>query len=197
MSVTFDNFLKQYHMTGREKADGYCMDAFEGLSQEEKSIVFNLLLKELPWSAKWLFVLDKDNASAVVKNKEIEMRGDPYAHVYMLQQLLVSYTGDLCYQKNMIEDYFTYIERLRPMVVDAVAKTPLNSQVFDFFKQVIMVETNPSAVARASRHLLEMAQLPGPSEEAEQHRIRLMKELRKDDVASKRKAILEIDGFGK
>jgi hypothetical protein len=97
----------------------------------------------------------------------------------------------------MMDDYFTYIERLRPMVVDAVAKTPWNSEVFDFFKQVIMVETNPSAVARASRHLLEMARLPGSNEEAEQHRVRLMKELRKDDVASKRRAISEIDGFGK
>lgn len=195
MTVAFDNFMKQYHMTGSEKADGYSADAFDDLSRGEKAIVFKLLLNELPWSARWLFLLDQDNATAIVRNKEIETRGDPYAHVYMLQQLLVDYTGDLKYQKNMMDDYFIYIERLRPMVLDALAKTPLNQQVFDFFKQVVMVEASPSALARASRHLLEMAKLPGANEEAERHRARLLKELRGGDIESKRRAILEIDGF--
>jgi len=55
MTLAFEKFLGQYEMTGSDKADGYSRDVFIGLNYRERDIVFDLLAKELPWSAKWLF----------------------------------------------------------------------------------------------------------------------------------------------
>lgn len=47
-------------MTGSEKADGYSRDAFIGLDADEREVVFDLLVTELPFSADWLFFIDAE-----------------------------------------------------------------------------------------------------------------------------------------
>lgn len=54
----------------------------------------------------------------MVKEKEKELRGDGYARVYMLQEELLDYAGDLSYQSHMVEDYPGYVDHLRPLVVE-------------------------------------------------------------------------------
>jgi hypothetical protein len=108
MTTSFDEFMREHRMTGSEKADGYSSNVFVGLSAEEKETVFSLLENELPWSANWIFVVDPIRATAVLKELVEARRGDPYGGVYMAQQHLVRHTGDLLYQKQMIEDYPGY-----------------------------------------------------------------------------------------
>ena len=195
MTLAFDTFMKQYQMTGSEKADGYSRDAFIGLDEHEKEEVFKLLTTELPWSAEWLFLLDPERASAVAKEREKEMRVNPYQDTYMLQRQLTKYTGDLNYQKHMIEDYASYPDSSKPYVVDAIDGTPVNEAQLDFFKQVILVEVNTSAVARASRHLLDAKKIPRISETDKKNYSRILSELRSDSVQIRKKAIAEIDGY--
>jgi len=195
MTLAFEKFMKQYEMTGSEKADGYSRDALTGLDNHEKETVFQLLIKELPWSVEWLFFLDPVRALDAVKKEEERLRGDPYKHVYMLQQQIVKKSGDLLYQKRMIEDYPNYIESLKPLVVDAVGNTPTNALVLEFLKQLVLVETNPSAVARASRHLLNAVKLPRSNELEEKKFSRLMDELRSDNTQAKRRAIREVEKY--
>ena len=165
MTAAFEKFVRQYKMTGTEKADGYSPDVFVGLDGYEKEQVFKLLTTELPWSVEWLFRLNPEKALAVVKDEEERLRGNRYVHVYMLQQQLVKYTGDILYQRHMIEDYPNYVEDLKPHVIDAVGCTPANAAAIEFFKRVILVEANTSAVARASRNLLNAIKFPRSSEE--------------------------------
>jgi hypothetical protein len=193
MSLAFDKFMRQYKATGGEKADGYSRDVFLGLDEHEKEKVFKLLETELPWSTEWLFLVDPKKALATAKEKEEKLRGDPYADVYMLQEQLVKYSGDLLYQQHMIEDYPNYIDSLKPLVVDAIERTPTNEATLEFFKQVIFVEVNPSAVARASRHLLDSLKIPCESDDEERNYKRLISELRSDNVQVKRRAIAEIE----
>lgn len=164
MTSVFEKFMRQYKMTGSEKADGYSQDVFVGLSENEKRTVFELLVTELPWEIEWLFFIDPEKALRIAKEKESKLRGDPYGHAYLFQQQIVKYSGDLLYQKRMIDDYPGYPERVRPLVVDAIHRTPKNEDTVAFFKHVVLVEVNASAVARASRHLLDSLKVPQATE---------------------------------
>lgn len=197
MTLAFGKFLKQYRMTGSEKADGYSHDVFLGLDNHERVEVFNLLTAELPWSAEWIFLLDLDKAIALVKEEEQKMRGDPGEEVHLLQQQLLKYTGDLLYQVRMIEDYPVYKDRLKSRVVDSVAKTPTNQAKCNFLKQVIRVELNVNAVDRAIRHLLYSIEFPRITEADEQNYHRLVNDLKNDDVKIKEMAIAKIEKYGK
>lgn len=195
MTLAFDTFMKQHNMTGSEKADGYSKDSFVGLESHEKETVFQLLSKELPWSVEWLFYLDPAKALVVAKKEEEKLRGDPFQHVYMLQQHIAQNTGDLLYQKRMIEDYPHYTDNLKPLVVDAISRTPVNKAVIDFFKQVILVEANPSAVARASRHVLKAVKVPRTNEIEERKFSRMVSELRSEEMHTKLRAIAEVERY--
>jgi hypothetical protein len=195
MTAAFEKFMKQYKMTGSEKADGYSRDAFIGLDEREKEAVFELLVTELPWEVEWLFFLNPEKALVVAKNLEEKLRGNMYGRTFMLQEQLVRYTGDLLYQKHMIEDYPTYAESLRPLVVDSIGRTPTNEATIGFFKQVIMVDADASAVDRASRRLLESMKVPRATAADEDTYRRLVGELRSDKVQVKLNAIARIDKY--
>lgn len=167
VTESFSEFMRQYKMTGSEKADGYNRDVFIGLTEHEKEEVFKLLMTELPWSVEWIFLLDPEKAITAVKVEEQKMRGDPYEQVHLLQQQLLKYTGDLAYQQRMIEDYPHYIDRLKPPVVDSIAHTPTNEAKFAFLEQVIATEVNTTAVARAVDHLLYLSKTPKNTDEDE------------------------------
>lgn len=195
MTSEFDLFMKEYQMTGSEKADGYSIDALMGLSEREKEIAFELLLKELPWSTKWLFILDAQKAASVARETEEEMRNKDGEDVYMLQQQLVKYTGDLVYQQHMIEDYAKYRDKVRPLVVDAIDRTPTNQAKIDFFKHVLLIEVNSNAVARAARHLLDAINFPRSTDSEKANYDRLISNLRSDDTRIKGNALGKIQKY--
>jgi hypothetical protein len=193
MTPAFQIFLTEYHRTGSEKADGYSNGAFAGLSAMEKQAVFKMLETELPCSAQWLFVVDIEKAIGVAKAEEERLRGDSFAHVFLLQEYLVRHSRDLLYQEHMIEDFPHYIDRLKPLVVDSLARTPANATTLSFFRQVILEEPNASAVARASRHFLDAMKLPRFSEQDDEERRRLLRELTSGDRQVRAGAIARID----
>jgi hypothetical protein len=197
MTLAFDKFMEQYNMTGREKADGYSRDMLVGLEPDEKDTVFKLLTKEIPWSAEWLLFLDKDKALSFLKQKENELRGNPYADVYRIQEQLVKYSGDLTYQKHMIDDYPNYVTTLKSFVVDSIDRTPSNRDTIDFFKKIILVEVDEDAVAGASVYLLDSIGVPHGTDAEENNYSRLIKNLRSHDIEIKRRALVELEMYEK
>jgi len=195
MTAGFDLFMKEYHLTGSEKADGYSMDAFAGLSEQEKNVVFELLLKELPWSTKWLFVLDSQKAGFVARETEQELRNKDGEDVYMLQQQLVKFTGDLLYQQHMIDDYSIYRDKVRPLVIDAIDLTPNNQAKIEFFRQVILIEVNENALDRAARCLLDVVDFPQATDDDMVAYERLVGDLRSDNTRVKARALAEIEKY--
>lgn len=180
-------------MTGSEKADGYSRDVFVGLEASEVEIVIDLLAKELPWSVEWLFFLDPKRALNKAKDEEKRLRRNGYSPVYQLQQKIIEYSGEMEYQKHMIEDYPSYIDRLRPMVIDSIAATPLTENTINFFKEVILVEANDTAVTRASRHLLDAFNIPHETESEKQEYFLLLDGLRSENFEVKKKMIDTLD----
>lgn len=195
MTTAFDNFMKQHEKTGSEKADGYSRDVFVGLSDFEKEKVFSLLAQELPFSAEWLFFLDAEKALPVVKMEEERLRGDRYGDAYLLQEELIKFTGDLSYQAHMIESYPDYAEDTKPLVVDAIGRTPANTATVDFFKHVILTEVNSSAVARAARRLLAVLGIPRTTESEENTYSRIVKDLRSESLDIKLRALRQIEPY--
>jgi len=189
MTAAFDTFLKQYHATGSEKADGYSRDAFTGLTPQEQEEVFRLLATELPWSVDWLFVVDAERALPLVQEAERTGRNDPYGHTHKLQAAIVNQTGDLAYQHRMIEDYAACDERMKKLVVDAVNRTPANAVTIGFFKKLILTETNEDAVARASRHWLDALDVANATPDERVAYDRLLDDLRSGDTPTKLRAI--------
>jgi len=182
-------------MTGREKADGYTQSAFLGLNNLEKEEVFNMLVKELPYSVQWLFFLDKDKALPLVKQEEKKKRGNGFSRVYMLQEELLNHTGDLSYQKSMIEDYSSYVDYLKPLVVDAIGRTPPTIESVSFLKQVILTETDGDAVSRAAHRLLKALDVPRVSEADETNYRKLIDDLESDNVTEKLNAFKRLTKF--
>ncbi|RYZ83122.1 MAG: hypothetical protein EOP06_20500 [Proteobacteria bacterium] len=185
--------MKQYHATGSEKADGYSPDAFIGLAPEEKEEVFQLLVMELPWSVEWLFFLDAARALPIVTEAEQEGRGDPFGDTYKLQAAIVNHTGDLTYQEHMIEDYPAYHKRKKSLVVDAINRTPANDVTVDFFKKLILTETNEDAVAGASMYFLDSLNVANETQRDRVKYDRLLDELRSDDTSTKLHAIALVE----
>lgn len=193
MTAAFDTFMEQYNRTGSEKADGYTRSAFDGLSDTERDVVFGLLASELPFSVEWLFYVNAEKAAEVVKLEEERLRGDRYQHVFLLQEYLVKYTGDLVYQAHMIEDFPNYIDRLKPLVVDSLSRTPVNDDVRSFYKKVILAETNSSAVARSARHFLDAHGVPDAGDAEEVRYSHLVQQLRSDDIQVKLLVISQVE----
>jgi hypothetical protein len=194
---TYMTFMDQYHTTGSEKADGYSHDAFIGLAPHEKEEVFQLLVTELPWSVEWLFLLDKERALLVVKEAEQKGRNDPYGDTYKLQAAIVNHTGDLTYQRHMIEDYQAYHKRKKPLVVDAINRTPANKTTIDFFKKLILTETNEDAVAGASIYFLDSLKVANATQQDTVAYNRLLDELRSEDTLAKLRAIAQAENAAK
>lgn len=193
--MAFEEFLKQHSAEGSEKADGYSKSLLTELDANEKEMAFTLLESELPWSIEWLFILDRDKALSIAKSEEAKRRGDPYADVFMLQQQIVEHSGDLAYQERIIEDYFHYIDRKKPLVVDAISRTPMTESTLNFFKKIILVETNRSAVARASRHILNAMLISRSTDLEKKIYDRLLSNLKSDDVTTKKRALAEVDRY--
>jgi hypothetical protein len=193
MTAAFDEFMRQYKLSGSEKADGYNRDAFIGLDEREKETVFGLLMSEFPHSAEWLLFLDREKALAVMKHEEPSLRTDAYAHVYLVQEELVRQAGEMLYQSHMISDYPNYADRLKPRVVSAVGRTPQNPATVAFFKQVILTEVNEDAVARATSELLSALRVPDDTEAEKAARDRLTEELRSNNNEAKLKALKQMD----
>lgn len=193
MTLAFEKFMRQYESTGPEKADGYSQDVFLGLDENEKKKAFELLVTELPWGIEWLFFLEPQKALAVAKDREAKLRGKSYADTYMLQQQIVKYSGDLRYQLHMIDDYPGYSESVRPLVVDAIHSTPQNENTMAFFKSVILTEVSGSAVARASRHLLDALRVPQVTPAEKENYRAMVAELRSDDTQRKLRTIAKLE----
>lgn len=192
MTTAFDKFMAQHEKTGSEKADGYSRDVLIGLAGVEKDIVFDLLVKERPFSTEWLFFLDADKALPVAIEVEEQLRGDGYGSAYILQEELVRLTGDLSYQGRMIADYPAYMDSTKPLVVDAIGRTPANAATIEFFKRVILTEANASAIARAARRLLAALKLPRNTESEANTYKRIINDLRNESLDIKLRALKQI-----
>ncbi|WBS04298.1 hypothetical protein OU994_08475 [Pseudoduganella sp. SL102] len=195
MTQAFENFLRQFHMTGSEKADGYSRDAFEGLADHEKTTVFDMLVQELPWASDWLFRLDPGRALAVATELEPRMRGRN-SGVHWLQRQIVDLTGDLRYQQHMIEDYPGYDERARPGVIASIACTPASEAAIAFFRQVILAGEEGGAMHAAARALLRALQVPRASAQEEAHYLGLEAQLCGADRETRSAAIEALRRYG-
>jgi hypothetical protein len=193
VTLAFEEFMRQYKMTGSEKADGYSRNVFIGLDGREKEIVFGLLESELPWAAEWFFFLDSEKALVVAKEKEAELRRRGYGDAYLLQDQMIKYSGNLIYQEHMIEDYPNYHERVKPLVVDAINRTPVNAATVSFFKQIILADVNRESADRASMHLLDAIKIPKTTENEKKTYRWLLNELRSESIRRKLNAIAKIE----
>ena len=183
------NFLAKFGSTGSEKADGYSRNDFIGLTECEKKTAFDYLVLELPWEVEWLFFLDPKRAAIVAKKKEAEERGNRHSHVYLIQKQLVNQCGEMKYQQHMIDDYYNYIDCLKPLVVDAIAQTPRSNSSVNFFKNLILVESNEDALASASVHFLNSLGFMRETESEKKVYLQLLSQLRCDSRLVKISAI--------
>lgn len=190
MTPAFAQFTRQYHLTGREKADGYDWTAFAGLADDEKPVVFDMLEQELPWASDWFFALDPARALVVAQRIEPGLRGRSGAH--WLQQQIVRYSGDLRYQRHMMEDYPRYADRNRAQVIDSLAATPANSDTIAFFKQVVTTEAEHDAVFRAGWALLSALGVPGSTEPEQQVYHRILDGFRQPELAARLAALAQL-----
>lgn len=172
MSDTFDRFLKQYHAQGREKADGYDRSHFDGLTDDEKIRAFELLAREAEGAPEtatpWLFHLDPPRAEAVTLDQIAKKKGDPYGENYVRQFELLNYTHDLAYQRAMLDDYPLYTRLNKSDALHRILRTPDTPELRRFVRDVLLRETDASAVAAAAIGFLRLHRVPkdAPQERA-------------------------------
>lgn len=137
--------------------------------------------------------MDRERVLTIVKEAEQKGRGDPYGDTYKLQAAIVMHTRDLAYQEHMIEDYPSYHKRKKPLVVDAINRTPANETTIDFFKKVIRTETNEDAVAGASMYFLDSLNVANATQRDRVVYDRLLDNLRSDDTSVQMRAIAQAE----
>lgn len=121
------------------------------------------------------------------------MRGSEYAPVYKIQEELLEYAKDIVYQSHMIEDYPGYADSVKPLVVDAIGRSPANGAAVNFLIQVILAGGNDSAVAGAALGLLRMLKIPRTNKLEEECFQRLMGELCSENKQIRMMVIDEIN----
>ncbi|AXA92019.1 hypothetical protein [Massilia sp. YMA4] len=191
MTPAFAEFTRQYHLTGREKADGYTWTAFAGLAVDEKQIVFDMLVRELPWACDWLFALDPVQALVVAQRLEPEMRGRTNA--YWLQQQMVRHSGDLRYQRHMMEDYAVYPSRHKAQLLRSLAATPMNERTIEFLKHVLITEVERDAVFWAGCALMDAFRVPNSTEVERQRHHRILDGFRQSQPAARLAALARLE----
>jgi hypothetical protein len=172
MSDTFDEFLKQYHAQGREKADGYDRSHFDGLTDDEKVRAFELLAAEaekVPETAThWLFYLDPSRAEQVTLAQVAAKKGDPYGENFVRQFTLIRYTHDLRYQREMLAEYPGIDDFYKVDALRRIRRTPETRELRAFLRGILLNETNTSVLAAAATGFLELHHIPDtPSGRAE------------------------------
>ncbi|MCW7536726.1 hypothetical protein OOT46_02510 [Aquabacterium sp. A7-Y] len=167
MTPAFANFLKQYNATGSEKADGYSVDHFDGMSEQEKQQAFAMLSEQAdvdPESAQWLFYLDPSKAKDACEGLVRQKKSNPYAASFILLFYLAKYTADVQYQRQMIEGYATYAELHKHLAVEYIGRTQTTPGQIEFLKAVTLTEANEKAVARAAFNLLRACAVPSSTD---------------------------------
>ncbi len=109
MSAAFEQFLKEYESTGREKADGYDESHFLGLSELEKQKVYDLLLKEIsvsPMVVEWMYKLFPKKTIVDCINYLSSVDLTKALWVFVVQHFLYQKTGSKAKcQSDMIDLY--------------------------------------------------------------------------------------------
>lgn len=89
-SIFFDNFLKEFNSTGREKADGYTLVNFDKMPEDERKIAFNLLSQELEKSSiaiDPISYIDNNNAHSLFIKKYLEQKKIGHVNFHLVAKI--------------------------------------------------------------------------------------------------------------
>ena len=143
MTKTFDRFLKQFNSTGNDKAQGYDESHFDGLNEDEKKKVFELLESELiaPGVIGWLFRLDANRAENTLKNYITKHSGMPTSGLHRIYIALFHFTNNEIYLDYFERDFHSYYEWEKEDALQLYAAyTSDDSRKKSFLNQVMAAE---------------------------------------------------------
>jgi hypothetical protein len=197
VSDAYQQFIRQYNATGREKADGYARAHFDGMTPAEKAQAFDLLKDEVarhPSFVEWLFYVDAARAAPVALQIVQQQEVDPYYPAYLVYEQLQAHSQDLRYQQRMIDGYPRVPADYRDQAIEALGRTPPSPARRDFLRDVLLSETNPSVLAGAAYHLVVDLKLPYNTD-AEKKRFRQVVAALGSEDATQRQATLRSLGL--
>ena len=161
MSEAWTRFETQLHATGREKADGYAADHFDGMTEEEKRRAFDLLAAELlydPSVAKWLFQLDPARAQTVSRDVLARKRGDPYFPAFDLEYSLYVHAQDpnerQRLQQQMIDGYPEVRPEHKLRALRRLGQTAFTPALRALLEDRLLHETDSDLVGTAAYDLM-------------------------------------------
>lgn len=156
-SRTFDRFLKQLYAEGGEKADGFDLSHFDGLTLDERleaaRLLRDALLRGDDTAAHGLVLLDPQAARATLEETLQKYSEDAYGSLTLAGELW-SLTRDLRYQDLMIAclKHPNSTIRLRALVM--LRDTPHGDKLMSELQSLVMDDPDETIRFWAAIHLL-------------------------------------------
>lgn len=195
MTTKFDNFLDQFHSSGSQKADGYNLSHFEGLSEQEKNKAFNLLESELtaPGVSDWLVYLDKPRAITTLTNYVNNYIPNKSDGLHRALNSLFKATGDKKHLNELMNKFQLLFDWEKEEAVWVIHNSPIESKkASEFYENIILSESNPSLVTSASDFFLRSNGVTCNSKEESKSFFDLRNQLCSDDIRTRTTTLAKI-----
>lgn len=171
MTVIFEKFKRQYYSTGREKADGYVRGHFDGLSANEKIKAFDMLSDEMgvnPDAVEWLFYLNDRKAKQVCLDYIQANKSGDKSGFFVIYYYLYKQSGDIRYQKKMIDEFYDFPDYQRGVALEYLRKTKVSMDYTDFLRSIIAGRHVEDLANRAAYHYLLAHNVPGETKKEQE-----------------------------
>jgi hypothetical protein len=159
MTSTFQKFLKQFHATGYEKADGYDQSHFDGMTEDERQKAFELLKQSLinnndHTAAFGIAYLNPIEAIPLFES--VLSKHPDYASRYIeILKWLWKLSGRIDYLKRVAQTMTNDPDHLyRRKSMTAVEDAPNYCFILDALKESLFVEMNRANQVKAADQLL-------------------------------------------
>lgn len=196
MTVMFERFKRQYYSTGREKADGYDREHFDGLSADEKKKAFDMLSEEMsvnPDAVEWLFYLNVVNAEKVCLDHIQANRSGDKSGFFVFYYYLYKQSGDSSYQKKIIDEFYDFPDYQRGVALEYLRKTKVSMDYMNFLKSIIADRNFEDLANRAAYHYLLAHNVLGGTKKEQEVFSSYLYSLKSNDLSVRSAIMDEID----
>lgn len=156
MTSTYTKFLEQFNSKGREKADGYDKSHFDGLTDKEKDLAFELLSTEYisPKTIDWMHYICPEKTVKFSENKiNRDTRISPGIHrIYFF---LYKKTKNIELLRRLIEAFPQIQSSEKNEVIWMIKRSDMcKNEKLDFYKKVITEDHDRKAISSAADFFL-------------------------------------------
>lgn len=145
--MTFDQFTRQYHASGREKLDGYTSSTFDGMTLLERRKAESLLIEAAErgdtTAYQGLALIGTSTARAVLKRIHASLHPPSFSHLHA-SEFLYKISPDENYQREIGKNLATNNDMLYEQTVITLSYTKSTSYFLKTMREILLATDKES-----------------------------------------------------